>query len=700
MKKQDNLMIILTVSIVFISGICLSSGVPSFVNESTGSLDFQAEMKDSAQHTKNFANLTGHGDTVYEVVFSPDDTILASCAGDGSVRLWNVLNGETIDLLQGHYFYTYSVDFSSDGTLLASANVIDKKINLWNVATGNLMQTWINAFQGLQLEFSTVDSSILAYPSGNEVIIRNVTDGTILHNMTGHTDRVWSVSFSPNGSLLASASSDHSIILWDVSSGLEMKTLNYSDECVLVDFSPDGSLLASASGNTNDTIQIWDISSGSLLQTLDPGDGQGVYSVAFSPTDSSMLVSSGDHTLGSSDPAHEPSIKIWNLTNGEVLESLVGHTNVVYDVEFSHDGTILASSSSDRTIKLWGDYPSYELSQTDDWPTSTPEAQGLNSTELDLINHPAHSLVIIRNEKLVYEKYYLDSNVQYTQDSLHHLFSVTKSFTATLFGIAIEEGFIQNLSQKVLSFFPEYSFDNLDSRKEAMSLYNLLTMTTGLDWNDGKSNIDQMAAAPDPIQYVLDRVMKFEPGLVFYYNSGASHVLSAIIQKTSGQTTLDFAMKYLFEPLGIEKNDVIWMTDSQGRAFGGFGLFLTPRNMAKLGQLYLNKGSWNGEQIVPNEWIVASTDDIEKNNYGYQWWVYPEAYSAQGFLGQFISVVPKKDLVVVGTSDGEGGGSQEVTSDVIDAIHSSSSTSSEPIYLMLASLIIIVLTFRRKKNVN
>jgi CubicO group peptidase (beta-lactamase class C family) len=302
-----------------------------------------------------------------------------------------------------------------------------------------------------------------------------------------------------------------------------------------------------------------------------------------------------------------------------------------------------------------------------DWDTSTPEQQGMNVEILDQMmsyidehNLPIDSVVVVRNGQIVLEEYL---NPAYGPDTKHSLHSITKSFISALVGIAIEKGYIQSLDQKVIDFFPEMRIENLDQRKRDMTIKHLLTMTPGYQWemNDG----GQMRGSLDPVQFVLDKPMIDSPGTVFTYGNGASHLLSAIISETTGKSSHDFAQEHLFGPLGIQ--DVLWESKA-GISYGGSGLHLTPRDMAKLGYLYLNDGVWNGEQVVPADWIKESTEiqfsgdgniaDRETyiEGYGYQWWIKPQTdvFYASGAYEQKIYVVPDLDLVVVFTANNNG----------------------------------------------
>jgi CubicO group peptidase (beta-lactamase class C family) len=309
------------------------------------------------------------------------------------------------------------------------------------------------------------------------------------------------------------------------------------------------------------------------------------------------------------------------------------------------------------------------------WLSSTPEEQGMDSAKLEQIiksikqqNIAIDSLLIIRHGYLVIEEYLnleeFLGHTQSNQDNMHSLYSATKSFTSALIGIAIEEGYIDNTSVKVVDFFPEYTIENLDSRKKNMTLQHLLTMTTGFFFN--RDSAYEMLRSGNPVKYMLDLPMKYDPGTVLEYITGASHLLSAIIQKTTGKTTLEFARKYLFKPLAI--SEVQWTYDKQNINHGDHGLSLTSRDMAKFGYLYLNNGMWNREQIVSTDWVNKSTQTYnlfeeysgygdqwytDISGYGYQWWTFPQinVFYTNGFHGQNIYVAPEYDMVVVFTAD-------------------------------------------------
>jgi len=292
------------------------------------------------------------------------------------------------------------------------------------------------------------------------------------------------------------------------------------------------------------------------------------------------------------------------------------------------------------------------------WRTSTPQEQGMDAARLDDALQAAerkmnlHGLVIVRHGYIVQEKYFSG----YTVGANHDLFSCTKSFISALMGIAIDKGYVAGISRPVLGFFPEHPFGASDSRKRSLTVQNLLTMSSGLDWVEGDETYARMYALLDGdwIRFVLDLPMAAEPGTRFSYSSGNSHVLAAIIQKSSGKDLYDFARESLFGPLGI--TDPRWERDPKGLPIGGWGLRLSPRDMAKLGYLYLHGGLWDGKQVVPAAWVHDSTQPQIRADggwsYGYQWWVDADVpfFAALGRYGQCIFVVPRLDLVVVFTA--------------------------------------------------
>ena len=298
---------------------------------------------------------------------------------------------------------------------------------------------------------------------------------------------------------------------------------------------------------------------------------------------------------------------------------------------------------------------------TGGWQTSTPESQGMDSRVLEAMletvqnqNYNIDSITVIRNGYLV-----LDAAVYpYTQDTKHIIHSCTKSIVSILIGIALDQGFIEDVQTPVLEFFPDRTASNLDSDKKALTLENLLTMTSGFKCRDSYlyrwSGLNDLRESDDWVQFMLDLPMEETPGTKFEYCNGASFLLSAIITETTGLSSNEFAEINLFAPLGI--TDLSWPTNPQGINIGWGELRMLPTDMAKIGYLYLGGGVWDGEQIVPTAWVEESTrkhiSATLEDSYGYQWWVDDSGiYLALGYAGQFIFVVPEKELVVVFTSD-------------------------------------------------
>ena len=319
----------------------------------------------------------------------------------------------------------------------------------------------------------------------------------------------------------------------------------------------------------------------------------------------------------------------------------------------------------------------HEYWPTDGWRFSTPEVQGMDPDIIDEMNRTIYdedywfdSLIVVRNGYIVYEDY---PSGEYNENSSHILHSATKSVSSMLIGTAIKEGFIEGVDTPILDFFPDRIFANMSEAKENITLKHILTMTPGLEWDEwsfpyevGELRNDLMAAlaSGDIVQYLLDKPMVAEPGEEWTYNTGCSNLLPHIIQKTSNISGIAYTKEYLFNPLGI--TTFLWRVVN-GAPLGGHELYMKPRDMAKLGYLYLMNGTWDGQEIVTEDWIAESTsthvDLSEKyswwlrDGYGYQWWTmkYENWYYANGQDGQMICVLDDYDMVVVCTGYSEIG---------------------------------------------
>jgi len=273
-------------------------------------------------------------------------------------------------------------------------------------------------------------------------------------------------------------------------------------------------------------------------------------------------------------------------------------------------------------------------------------------------NYPnVHSVLIIKNGRLVFEEYFY----QYTKDSLQELRSATKSLFSALTGIAIDKGSIKSKNEKVLSFFPGYSLNNMSDAKKRITVENLLTQQTGLDCDisNSKSEGDEtiMDYSDDWVKFTLDLPMIDTPSGKGMYCSGNPVTLGRIVEKTTGMPLLQFARKYLFEPLGITNYEWNFKPD-KSNAENYCQVYLTPREMSKFGLMYLDQGIWNGRQIVSSDWVNQSFEKhsvIQGVDYGYLWWLkYLDAdgvryytKAAQGNGGQRIYVLKEQNMVVV-----------------------------------------------------
>jgi CubicO group peptidase (beta-lactamase class C family) len=304
---------------------------------------------------------------------------------------------------------------------------------------------------------------------------------------------------------------------------------------------------------------------------------------------------------------------------------------------------------------------------TQEWQVTTPEKQDVDSTTLDRITSyvqdsglEVNSVIVIRHGYIVYEKYF---RAPWNKDRIHNIYSCTKSVMGSLVGIAVQQGKIKSLNDKMLHYFPNRTIQNLDERKKSITLLNLMTMKGGFDWaewtypySDPRNPWIQALRSNDTIQFVLDRPMATQSGTVWAYNGGYSQIFSAIVTDKTGMNTMEFAKKNLFSPLGITK--FIWRTDRQGLYDAGGGLSMTPRDMAKYGYLIMNKGMWDGKQIIPADFVAESiktqTTFNANSGYGYEsWWTIPldGYYYAAGIRGQRIYVMEKQDMIVVTTGN-------------------------------------------------
>jgi len=307
----------------------------------------------------------------------------------------------------------------------------------------------------------------------------------------------------------------------------------------------------------------------------------------------------------------------------------------------------------------------------DGWEISSLVVEGLdefliNEMTIRLLDgrfKGIHSMVIAKNGCLIYELYLKE----FTAESLHQIHSITKSISSTLIGIAIDKGFIESVEVPIHKFFSGQKNAFRDSLKRRIRLKHLLTLTSGIDWaerqypySNPKNNEYHMVRSKDWIGYVLKLPMRDEPGTKWEYNTGSAHLLSGIIKQATGQFADKFAEKYLFELLEIKKYE--WNRDPKGfPCTGGThgGLRMRTRDVAKIGQVFLNQGKWKNLRVVSDDWVKLSTqrhyDPPEYNALGYLWWHQSfmirgtkirSIYGA-GYGGQSLTLIPDLDLIIV-----------------------------------------------------
>ncbi|HLJ97527.1 MAG TPA: serine hydrolase, partial [Gemmataceae bacterium] len=287
-------------------------------------------------------------------------------------------------------------------------------------------------------------------------------------------------------------------------------------------------------------------------------------------------------------------------------------------------------------------------------PRSSPEAQGVPSSAIQAFLDAAdridsmNSFMLLRHGQVIAEGWWMP----YDADSPHALYSLSKSFTSTAVGMAIAEGKI-TLDDEILKFFPDDVPAEPSRNLRAMRVRDLIRMSTG------QQTEPQRTPAQPWTRSFLAHPVPFKPGTHFLYNTSATYMLSAIVQKATGQTLLDYLRPRLFEPLGIEKPT--WEASPQGISAGGYGLSIRTEDIAKFGELYRQKGYWGGKQLVPASWVTAATSLQTSNGsnpnsdweqgYGYQFWRCRHgAYRGDGAFGQFCVVLPDQDAVVAITS--------------------------------------------------
>ena len=330
-------------------------------------------------------------------------------------------------------------------------------------------------------------------------------------------------------------------------------------------------------------------------------------------------------------------------------------------------------SSAPAVEQLGGDAATYWPDAT--WRTATPAQVGVDGDAIaNLLSRlrngslgAEHAIVIVRKGYVIVDEYFAG----WTADSIHTEQSVTKSVASLVTGIAIARGDVRGVDQPLVELLSRYApIANLDDRKRALTVRDLLTMRSGMDWNEDSysgSPLEQLNnLRTDWLRFVVDWPMREQPGTRWQYNSGGVIALGGAIGIAGGMNTADYARTHLLQPIGIT-GDKWYRGLPDALPHTGGGLFLKPRDLARVGYLVLRRGKWNATQVVPESWIVESTRPIvaptyriggRTSSYGYLWWLYtltggpPDAsttdivIAASGAQGQWLFIVPRHDLVV------------------------------------------------------
>ncbi len=350
-------------------------------------------------------------------------------------------------------------------------------------------------------------------------------------------------------------------------------------------------------------------------------------------------------TAGCGTPEREETEPLSELEVEEIRDV----SDVADNVGSNEDKDIVTGAPSPAIREAGG--------TSNEWKQDLPENHGIESKWLEEFNKKLqdkqiHAALLVRDGTIVYE-YYSEG---YNKDSRFDLYSCTKSITSAAVGIAIEQGYLPGVDSQIGDFFPAVT----DDQMKEVTVEQLLNLSSGIDWTENTSGevfLDWLMAE-NQVDFILQKNMKSAPGEVFNYSSGNSHLISAILTQVTGMPEAEYVRKNLFEPIGIQ--DFAWWSDTQGITIGGFGIWMTARDAARFGQLYLKEGKWGERQIVPAQWVRISTSSHGPNKaYGYNWWIDTpkeqqkySMYYAEGYGGQYIFVVPELQIVTVVMSRG------------------------------------------------
>ncbi|HET9746279.1 MAG TPA: alpha/beta fold hydrolase [Chitinophagaceae bacterium] len=435
------------------------------------------------------------------------------------------------------------------------------------------------------------------------------------------------------------------------------------------------------------------------MRMYDSSMNQGRRSDPLHATPTTLLIAAGKADGGQDRDTTNPMNRVW-------VEELVKWAKKRPNLEhriISNSGHHIARFQPDTVVNAIRDHISRYQAQAliqaatpykkpaqlkDGIQTATLKEVGLDEKIIQQMtdsiingNYPnIHSVLILRNNKLVYENYFPGYDqvrargrtgfIDHHRDSLHDLRSVTKSFVGACVMIAMDQSKIKSPDQRVFDFFPEYAKHDTGMKRE-ITIRHLLTMSSGLDWNEHISYMDssnsetRMDRSKDPVEFFLSQRLVDKPGTKFNYSAGCTHTLAVIVERTTGMSIDRFAVKNLFQPLGI--TDFAWVKRRDGIPITASGLRLRSRDMAKFGLLYLNGGKWNNKQVITSNAITQLSKEqlstpytggpISKVGYSYQIWLYTyrsagksPVIQGNGNGGQIITIDKESDLVLIATA--------------------------------------------------
>lgn len=316
-----------------------------------------------------------------------------------------------------------------------------------------------------------------------------------------------------------------------------------------------------------------------------------------------------------------------------------------------------------------------------EWQFSTPEAEGMDGEKLNYIDdyikqkryRLVNSVLVIRNEKIVFEHYYNKFN----ENSRNNIKSIWKSILSITLGICIDKGIIKSLDEPISNYLPEFAQDNHLYHK-AITIRHLLTMTSGIYWNGGVHYhcpmLAQMMRTKSWVSHIADVTMKYYPGDKFLYKEWDVILLSAAIGKASGKTAYELCKEFLYKPLDI--NSGIWSQSPDNVSYtimkGEENSDLSARDLAKIGLLFLNNGVFQGERIVSEDYVKQAIAPSKANSsYGYLWWIFNDKYGCRGFGGQEVNVYPHKQLITVvqATPTDSSKAYEDISDEIVKALY-------------------------------